>query len=185
MGVLSKFVDGGSGGSRSTISTLLEAVLRFFQIIFGITVIGLYAQVVDKVENWEDDFDGRIDFRLAKSYPYTVAIGVISVISAIIYLILPIFLPRLLRLPLFFYDLFLFFNWVIVFGIFGNIFLKIDPFWFDVEGGADLKRMRDACYIDMINMLLWFVGGVWAGIRWRKGRNGGSGGESYEVRQMA
>jgi len=49
--------------------------------------------------------------------------------------------------------------WVAVFGVFGNIYIKQDA-----HGDSDVSRMKNAVWIDLINMLLWLITAVMAGI---------------------
>lgn len=42
--------------------------------------------------------------------------------------------------------------WTAVFGVFGKLFIKEDA-----RGDGHIKRMKNAVWIDLINMLLWFV----------------------------
>lgn len=43
-----------------------------------------------------------------------------------------------------------------MFGVFGKLFIKLDN-W---TGGSDISRMKNAVWVDLINMLLWFVTAV-------------------------
>ena len=42
-----------------------------------------------------------------------------------------------------------------MFGVFGKMFIKLDS-----KGNGDISRMKNAVWIDLINMLLWFVTAV-------------------------
>lgn len=42
--------------------------------------------------------------------------------------------------------------WVAVFGIFGRLYINMD-----VEDDADVQRMKNAVWVNLVNMLLWFV----------------------------
>ena len=42
--------------------------------------------------------------------------------------------------------------WVAVFGIFGKMYIHEDP-----EGDSGVRRMKNAVWVDLINMLLWLV----------------------------
>ena len=41
--------------------------------------------------------------------------------------------------------------WVAVFGVFGKIYIHAKP----VDGGV--RRMKNAVWVDLVNMLLWFL----------------------------
>jgi len=53
------------------------------------------------------------------------------------------------------WDVILFILWVAVFGIFGKLFIHEDA-----EGNKDIERMKSAVWIDLINMLLWFISAI-------------------------
>lgn len=58
--------------------------------------------------------------------------------------------------------------WVAVFGVFGRIYIHAKP----VNGGV--KRMKNAVWVDLVNMLLWLVtavGSVAAFFMMRGGRS--------------
>lgn len=45
--------------------------------------------------------------------------------------------------------------WAAVFGIFGQLYIHENP-----EGDGGVKRMKNAVWIDLVNMLLWLVTAV-------------------------
>jgi len=47
--------------------------------------------------------------------------------------------------------------WTAVFGIFGNMYIHEKA-----EGDGGIKRMKNAVWIDLINMLLWLITSVMA-----------------------
>ena len=47
--------------------------------------------------------------------------------------------------------------WVAVFGLFGKIYMHADA-----AGNGDVQRMKNAVWIDLINMLLWFVSALYS-----------------------
>ncbi len=59
--------------------------------------------------------------------------------------------------------------WAAVFGVFGKIYINIDPM-----GNSSLRRMKNAVWIDLVNMLLWFISAAYGAIlffRFRKNRS--------------
>lgn len=46
--------------------------------------------------------------------------------------------------------------WTAVFGAFAKIFIKLP----NPEGNGDISRLKNAVWVDLINMLLWFVTAV-------------------------
>jgi hypothetical protein len=53
--------------------------------------------------------------------------------------------------------------WVVVFGIFGVIYIKKDP-----KGDADIQRMKISVWVDLANMVLWLIMAVYAFIVFRR-----------------
>jgi hypothetical protein len=55
----------------------------------------------------------------------------------------------------------IFILWCAVFGIFGKMYIHENP-----EGNGDITRMKNAVWIDLVNLLLWFVGTVFGAAYW-------------------
>lgn len=49
--------------------------------------------------------------------------------------------------------------WAAVFGVFGKLYIHENP-----EGDSGVTRMKNAVWIDLINMLLWFITAVFAAL---------------------
>lgn len=49
--------------------------------------------------------------------------------------------------------------WVAVFGLFGKIYMHADPM-----GNSGVQRMKNAVWIDLINMLLWFLSAIYSAV---------------------
>ena len=49
--------------------------------------------------------------------------------------------------------------WAAVFGIFGKMYIHENP-----EGDRGVGRMKNAVWIDLINMLLWFFTSIFAAV---------------------
>ena len=49
--------------------------------------------------------------------------------------------------------------WAAVFGIFGKMYIHENP-----EGNRGIGRMKNAVWIDLINMLLWFFSSIFAAV---------------------
>ena len=54
------------------------------------------------------------------------------------------------------WDLFLFVLWTALFGIFGKMYIGTK-----VEMEPGIQRMKNAVWVDLINMLSWFVSAIW------------------------
>lgn len=133
---------------------LANVGIRFLQFVFAVTVIGLYGVDLDNARKAGVGADGR--------WAFAVVVGVFSAVTALVYMI-----PFVIRKfsILFAWDVLLFFFWVVLFGIFGKLFINEDP-----EGNKGIQRMKNAVWIVLINMLLWLVSAVFMGITWWKGR---------------
>jgi hypothetical protein len=143
--------------SSASIGSILRLTLRLFQFVMGITVIGLYAQDLYKAKKVGAPADGR--------WVFATFTGSLSAFSAIV-----LSLPLIKSWSVFALDALLFFFWMVNFGIFGKMYLKMDN-----DGGKDkgIVRMQRAAWIDMVNMLLWFISAVYGAViffKWRKGR---------------
>lgn len=68
---------------------------------------------------------------------------------------------------LFAWDAILFILWVAVFGLFGSMFIHENA---EMDGG--IQRMKSAVWIDLVNLLLWFISAIVGAIgfwKWRRG----------------
>ncbi len=80
---------------------------------------------------------------------------------------LPIIISSFTTAILFGWDVILFILWAAVFGLFGSMYIKEKA---EKDGG--IQRMKNAVWVDLVNMLLWFVSAIVGAIgfwRWRKG----------------
>ena len=59
--------------------------------------------------------------------------------------------------------------WVAVFGLFGKIYMHADP-----AGNSGVQRMKNAVWIDLINMLLWFLSAIYSAVLFYRFRRGHS-----------
>lgn len=131
------------------ISYLAFSVLHFGQFVLGITVCGLYGVYLDRAHRAGAYADGK--------WIFAVVVGALGAVTALLYSI-----PYILRFAaVSVWSLILFILWAAVFGIFGNMYIKEDP-----EGNGDIIRMKNAVWVDLANMLLWFIHTVAAGAYW-------------------
>ncbi|OBT69451.1 hypothetical protein VE03_01180 [Pseudogymnoascus sp. 23342-1-I1] len=134
---------------------LAFGVVRFLQFILALTVCGLYGVDVTSARNAHESTDGR--------WAYAIVVGTFSAITALIYLI-PVTMKKMSIL--FVWDVLLLFFWIVLFGIFGKLFIKEDA-----EGNKAIQRMKNAVWVDLINMLLWLASSIAVGIYWFKHRH--------------
>jgi Flp pilus assembly protein TadB len=152
-------------GEKATAKTSLFAgasvggacriTLRLFQFVMGLVVIGLYAQDLHKARKAGVYQDSK--------WIYATFCGSASCFFAIV-----LALPLVKSWALFAIDILIWFFWLVCFGIFGKMYLKMDN-----KGDKGIIRMQRAAWIDMVNMLLWFSSAVYGAFifwKWRKGR---------------
>ncbi|KAI9732198.1 MAG: hypothetical protein M1834_004295 [Cirrosporium novae-zelandiae] len=57
--------------------------------------------------------------------------------------------------------------WTALFGIFGKMYIHENP-----EGNSGVRRMKNAVWVDLTNMLLWFLTSIIAGLIFMRHRKG-------------
>ncbi|KAJ2994390.1 hypothetical protein NUW58_g1570 [Xylaria curta] len=132
-----------------TTGYILFAILHSFQFVLAVTVIGLYGTDLDRAQKRGTYTDGK--------WVYAVVVASLSAVTAIVYLI-PFFL-RFAAVPIWSFVLFVL--WIVLFGLFGSLYIHEDP-----EGNDDIKRMKNAVWVDLANALLWLIGTSAAAAYW-------------------
>ncbi|KIN08104.1 hypothetical protein OIDMADRAFT_97765, partial [Oidiodendron maius Zn] len=113
-------------------------VYRFIQMIFALAVCGLYGADLHNANKHHVPSDSK--------WGYAVAVGSLSAISALVYMI-----PIIVSIPLLFiWDTILFIFWIAVFGVFGKLYIHTDP-----QGDSGIQRMKNAVWVDLMNALFW------------------------------
>lgn len=130
--------------SHLSIGGALRLLLRFFQLIMALVVIGLYASDLHSASKGGHGHH--------PAWVYAVFCGSFSALFALIWMI-----PIIKSWVFFYFDAVIFFFWVVCFGIFGKKYLNRDL------KGQDEKEMQRAAWIDMVNMLLWFISAAHGG----------------------
>lgn len=130
-------------------SYLLFVVLHFFAFVLGLTVIGLYAQDIQRAREAGRYSDPK--------WVFAVVVGALSAATSLVY-----FVPFVLRfavVPI--WNTILFVLWIAVFGVFGAMYIHEDP-----EGDGGIKRMKDAVWIDLANAVVWLILALAAFVYW-------------------
>jgi hypothetical protein len=91
-------------------------------------------------------------FYIDPRWVYVVVIAGISAFYAAFCLIAPFLRPW----GFYVVDLLLGLGWMVVFGIFGKLYIPEDA-----EGDRGIQRMKDLVWVDMCSMFLWFFTAVW------------------------
>lgn len=126
-----------------SVGYLAFAVLHFFQFVLALVVIGLYGIDLDRARKAGAPADGK--------WVYAEVVGALAALTALLYMI-----PFIMRFAVIWvWSIILFIFWIALFGLFGNMYIKENA-----EGNADIQRMKNAVWVDLVNALLWLVGGV-------------------------
>lgn len=117
--------------------SLIRLTLRILQFIFAITVCGLYGVDLHAATKAHVGADGKWVFA--------------EIVAGLSCIVLPIYLLH--SRWLFVIDAVLFILWTALFGLFGSIYIPANP----TPHQSGQWRMKHAVWIDLVNMLLWFV----------------------------
>jgi len=147
-----------SSDSRFSPTNIVNLVLRFLQLIFAIAVIGLYAQDLNKARKEKKYSDGK--------WVFATVVGSFSAVTALIFMIIPILISYWTVAILFAWDLILFILWCAVFGLFGSMYIHANA-----QMDSGVQRMKNAVWIDLICLLLWFITGLLGAIGFWRGKN--------------
>lgn len=160
---------------RNAFKTILDKALFTLQFALALTVIGLYSQDI----NSEDE-------NAPAKWVYAVITGFLAACTALTYLVLvfamksrPLPTRQGAHLPLFAWEVVLCILWLVVFGVFGEMFIGVG--YGGDEGSEKAKkveRMRRAVWVDLVNLGFWVVSAAWRGVRWWRGRVRGGDGQS-------
>ncbi|PNS19162.1 hypothetical protein CAC42_1898 [Sphaceloma murrayae] len=136
MTILDRFGDHSSSGG--VFGGLVRFILRFIQFILAITVAGLYGTDLNAARRAGVGADGK--------WVFAEVVAGLAAITCLVYAI-----PFIKSFWFFGWDLVLFILWTALFGTFGRIYIPARPT--PEQGGQ--RRMKNAVWIDLINMLLW------------------------------
>jgi hypothetical protein len=143
---------GTSFWSSFTPSGALRIFLRLFQFVLGITVIGLYAIDLDRARRANKYVDSK--------WVWSVVCGTLGALTALAFM-----LPLVKAWFFFYVDAFVFLCYLIAFGIFGKMYIPENA-----EGNSGITRMKNAVWVLLTNMLLWFITAVYGAVLFWKNR---------------
>jgi hypothetical protein len=130
---------GTSFWSNFSIGAAIRIVLRFFQFVLGLTIIGLYAVDLDRARKAGVYIDSK--------WVWAVVCGTLGALVSLLFM-----LPLVKAWFFFFVDAFVFLCYLVAFGIFGKMYIPENP-----EGNKGIVRMKNAVWVLLTNMLLWFA----------------------------
>ncbi|KAJ5146118.1 uncharacterized protein N7515_000682 [Penicillium bovifimosum] len=152
------------------------SALRFLQFVFGLTVIGLYGRDVHHDHAHADTWHAK--------WVYALIVAFLATVTAAVHLIVPFVMRKAkanaatgpgLLLPQFVWETVVTVLWLVLFGIFGKMYIGVHG-GKGSEGlgdGEKITRMRHAVWVDVINLAFWVVSGAWVLVRWLKSRRVG------------
>lgn len=126
--------------------SIFRILMRFFQLIMGIVVIGLYAQDLRRAHAAGVKYDSK--------WMYATITGTLASFWAIVCMF-----PLVKSWFLFGIDFVMFILYVAAFGIFGKMYIHEDP-----EGDGGVARMKNAVWVLLTNMILWFITFVYGAV---------------------
>ncbi|KAM0243846.1 hypothetical protein ACHAPO_000707 [Fusarium lateritium] len=138
------------------ISYVVFTVIHFFLFALALATCGLYGTDVHHANQQGKYSDSK--------WVYAVVVGSISAVTCVLY-----FVPFVLRIAGVFvpvWDFILFVLWIALFGVFGKMYINEDA-----EGDGDVRRMKNAVWVDLTSALLWFIAALGAFGYWWKHRD--------------
>jgi len=130
---------GGLGGA------LIRITLRFLQFVMAIVVAGLYGVDLDHATKAGAYTDGK--------WVFAEVVAALSAVTVLIYA-----LPFLKSYWAFAWDWILFCLWTALFGVFGHIYIPAHP----TPKQLGQWRMKNAVWIDLVNMILWLLTAIYS-----------------------
>ncbi|KAF3407643.1 hypothetical protein DPV78_001635 [Talaromyces pinophilus] len=147
--------------------TVASNFIRSCQFALSLTVAGLYGQDLHHACDKNVYLDAK--------WVFAEIVAALGAFTSAGYLLIWCCVQRIARpaltsyysmhFPLFLWEIVMCLIWMIVFGIFGKMYLPEHP-----EGDLDIVRMKHACWVDLVNLLLWAATMIWSGLRWWQGR---------------
>ncbi|KAF2714436.1 hypothetical protein K504DRAFT_366941 [Pleomassaria siparia CBS 279.74] len=135
-----------------SIGSVVLILIRLFQFVMGLVVIGLYAQDLDKARKAHKYTDSK--------WVYAVFCGAFGALMSLIFM-----MPLIKSWMFFAADVLAFFFYMVLFGIFGKMYIKEDA-----EGDKGIIRMKNAVWVDLTNMVLWIGTAIYGAFVFWKAR---------------
>ncbi|MCJ1485842.1 hypothetical protein MMC06_006017 [Schaereria dolodes] len=146
------FKERASNSSGGFVPFIIHTTLRLFQFVLALTVLGLYGVDLNNARKEHKYVDSK--------WAYAEAVGALAAVTSLVYMV-PIFKSYMV----FAWDAVLFLLWLVVFGIFGKMYIREHA-----EGDSGVRRMKNAVWVDLVNMLLWLISAVYGAVLFFKFR---------------
>ncbi|KAK5724929.1 hypothetical protein LTR17_013418 [Elasticomyces elasticus] len=162
-------------GDKSTSGGLPGALarifLRFLQLVFAITVAGLYGVDLHMVRDAQAQ-DTSHTFVYSR-WVFAEVVAILSIITVLVYAV-----PFIKSWWGFAWDWCLFILWTALFSVFARVFIPLPG---SANSYPDPKapivpiiiRMKHAVWIDLVNMLLWLITAIYTTFIWFRNRGSG------------
>jgi hypothetical protein len=157
-----------ASGARSPAKVFGEAFIRFFQFVLGLTVIGLYGVDLSNATQKGISADSRWVYAEVTASMGTI-MGLFHLVTLFTLQHRPLASRAVIHLPHFIFECVLCIFWLTLFGIFGKIYIGVDP-----NGDDGIVRMQHAVWVDLTNLMLWTITATWCGVRWWSGQQAGA-----------
>lgn len=137
-----------------------RSMVRFLQFVLAVTVAGMYGSRIQA----EHQAGGHA----SSQWTFAVVVGGIAAITAVVYQ-----LPLVKSHIFFAWDCILFILWIAVFGTFAQIYIHRPNDVASEFEGTHTQFMKNAVWVDLVNLLLWFITAIYGGIKFLQSRKGG------------
>ena len=147
--------------SSSPLINLINFALRLLQAVLAAAVIGIYAS---EYHTWDSSDGSGYYYDIRSTFYLATAVGVLSLLTALIFAILPFILSYRLICFLAPWDWILFFIWTATFAEMKKHFpwgsVALDLAKGDKKEFPDFAKLQDAVWVDLTSMLLWLITGI-------------------------
>ncbi|KAF2215089.1 hypothetical protein CERZMDRAFT_35515 [Cercospora zeae-maydis SCOH1-5] len=143
-------LDKARDGHGGLIGAIARGTLRFLQFILALTVAGLYGVDLDNGRKAGVPADGK--------WVYAEVVAGFAAVTVLVYAAT---YTMSFHPFLFGWDWLLFILWTALFGLFGNIYIDANP----TPEQHGQRRMKNAVWVDLVNMLLWLITAAWLSLR--------------------
>ncbi|KAH8147679.1 uncharacterized protein LAJ45_08143 [Morchella importuna] len=124
---------------------IAHTALRALQLLIALVITGIYGRDLHRASQVHESADSR--------WVYAMVVAALTILTTLIFLVPAVRCARFWPA-----DGALFFLWMVLFAVFGKLYLGED-----CEGSGACGRMKTAVWFDLVGMLLWlatFVGGA-------------------------
>ncbi|KAK5727432.1 hypothetical protein LTR15_003328 [Elasticomyces elasticus] len=165
MGIVDYIGDKSTSGGLP--GALARIFLRFLQLVFAVTIAGLYAVNLQDVKRAHKANEEEGVFIYSR-WVFAEVVAILSIITVLVYAV-----PFIKSAWGFAWDWCLFVLWTALFGLFAKPFIHIPAATYPKSDQPFIRRMQSAVWLDLINMLLWLVTAIYSTFIWFRNRGSG------------